>query len=61
MCLTNEERSIPFVLAEQGYDVWMGNNRGNKYSKKSIHHSPNSTKFWDYSVSMLLRLRKARC
>lgn len=21
---------------------------GNKYSKKSIHHNPNSTKFWDF-------------
>lgn len=27
-----------------------GNNRGNKYSKKSIHHNPNSTKFWDFSI-----------
>lgn len=22
--------------------------RGNKYSKKSIHHGPNTTKFWDF-------------
>ena len=27
-----------------------GNNRGNKYSKKSIHHSPTSTAFWDFSM-----------
>ena len=33
-----------------GFDVWLGNNRGNKYSKKSIHYSPNSRKFWDYSL-----------
>ncbi|CAK5281821.1 unnamed protein product [Mycena citricolor] len=26
------------------------NKRGNKYSKKSIHNGPNSTKFWDYSM-----------
>lgn len=50
VCLTDEQRCLPFVLAEQGFDVWMGNNRGNKYSKKSIHHSPNSHKFWDYSL-----------
>jgi lysosomal acid lipase/cholesteryl ester hydrolase len=50
MCLTNEERSLPLVLVEQGFDVWLGNNRGNKYSKKSINCSPNSTQFWDYSM-----------
>ncbi|TFK44443.1 triacylglycerol lipase [Crucibulum laeve] len=50
VCLTDRERALPFVLVEQGYDVWFGNNRGNKYSKKSIHHGPNSAKFWDYSI-----------
>lgn len=23
VCLTDEERCIPFVLVEQGYDVWV--------------------------------------
>lgn len=30
--------------------MWLGNNRGNKYSKKSIFHSPSSTAFWDFSI-----------
>lgn len=50
VCLTSPERSLAFTLVELGFDVWLGNNRGNKYSKKSIHHNPNSTKFWDYSI-----------
>ncbi|RDB24788.1 putative lipase C16A3.12c [Hypsizygus marmoreus] len=50
VCLTDAERSLPFTLVEQGYDVWLGNNRGNKYSKKSIHSGPNSSKFWDFSI-----------
>ncbi|KAG1737865.1 Alpha/Beta hydrolase protein [Suillus paluster] len=50
VCLTDAERCLPFVLAEQGFDVWLGNNRGNKYSKKSVHHDPNSPKFWNYSL-----------
>lgn len=27
VCLTDAHRSLPFVLVEQGYDVWLGNNR----------------------------------
>lgn len=50
LCLTSPQRCIPFVLVELGFDVWLGNNRGNKYSKKSIHHDPNSSKFWNYSI-----------
>ena len=50
VCLTDRERALPFVLVESGYDVWLGNNRGNKYSKKSMHHGPNESKFWDYSM-----------
>ncbi|KAK5709999.1 cholesterol esterase [Elasticomyces elasticus] len=35
---------------EQGYDVWLGNNRGNKYSKKSLHSTPTSPEFWNFSM-----------
>ncbi|RSL78852.1 hypothetical protein CEP51_007824 [Fusarium floridanum] len=48
--LTDGHRCLPFELVERGYDVWLGNNRGNKYSKKSIHHSPTSLQFWDFSI-----------
>ncbi|KIW51646.1 hypothetical protein PV05_10347 [Exophiala xenobiotica] len=50
VCITEEERCLPFTLASHGYDVWLGNNRGNKYSKKSTRCSPTSTKFWDFSI-----------
>ena len=50
VCMTEEERCLPFALVNQGYDVWLGNNRGNKYSKKSTHFSPTSSKFWDFSM-----------
>ncbi|KAG5983174.1 hypothetical protein E4U55_000608 [Claviceps digitariae] len=50
VCLTDAKRCIPFELVERGFDVWLGNNRGNKYSKKSIHSSPTSVKFWDFSM-----------
>ncbi|POR38622.1 Putative lipase C16A3.12c [Tolypocladium paradoxum] len=50
VCLTDEQRCLPFELVERGFDVWLGNNRGNKYSKKSIHSSPTTVKFWDFSM-----------
>lgn len=50
VCLTDEERCLVFKLVDRGYDVWLGNNRGNKYSKKSIHHPPTSQAFWNFSM-----------
>lgn len=50
VCLTEKERCLPFLLVDQGYDIWFGNNRGNKYSKKSMDHAPTATNFWDFSM-----------
>ncbi|KAI4596010.1 cholesterol esterase [Pestalotiopsis sp. 9143b] len=50
VCLTDEQRCLPFVLVERGFDVWLGNNRGNKYSKKSVKTSPQSLEFWNFSI-----------
>ncbi|KAF2868081.1 Alpha/Beta hydrolase protein [Massariosphaeria phaeospora] len=50
VCLTEKERCLPFELVDRGYDVWLGNNRGNKYSKKCIHTAPTSPEFWNFSM-----------
>jgi len=47
--------SLPLVLADAGYDVWLGNNRGNKYSHKHLHKKPKNEDFWDYSLDDLAR------
>ncbi|KAG6367497.1 hypothetical protein INS49_001687 [Diaporthe citri] len=31
-------------------EVWLGNNRGNKYSKKSVRSAPTSLEFWNFSI-----------
>lgn len=38
-----------FVMARQGYDVWMGNNRGNRFSQAHTSLSTDSAEFWDFS------------
>lgn len=50
VCMSEEHRCLVFTLVENGYDVWLGNNRGNKYSKKSTQYSPASNAFWNFSM-----------
>ncbi|KAL0110379.1 hypothetical protein PUN28_013789 [Cardiocondyla obscurior] len=42
-------KDLAFILADEGYDVWLGNARGNMYSRK--HYLPDIKKelYWDFS------------
>ncbi|KAF9584533.1 cholesterol esterase [Lunasporangiospora selenospora] len=53
LCNLDEERNLAFVLAEAGYDVWLGNTRGNKYSLKHMFLKPHEKKFWEFSMDEL--------
>jgi lysosomal acid lipase/cholesteryl ester hydrolase len=45
--------NLAFTLAEAGYDVWLGNTRGNKYSCKHRKFKPSEENFWDFSMDQL--------
>jgi pimeloyl-ACP methyl ester carboxylesterase len=42
------ETAPAFVLANAGYDVWMGNNRGSRYSLSHKTKKPTDLDFWDF-------------
>lgn len=47
--VTGPETGLAYLLADKGYDVWMGNARGNTHSKAHITLNPSSSEFWKFS------------
>lgn len=65
-------QSLGYVLADRGFDVWLGNSRGNVYALKHETLSTKSDEFWDFSfdefakydipacIEFILRVSKQR-
>lgn len=45
----DEDKCLPYILANLGYDVWLGNSRGNKHSRNHINLKPEDKEFWNFS------------
>lgn len=41
--------SLPYILSRHGFDVWLGNNRGNIYSRENIWYNDTEREFWNFS------------
>lgn len=54
--MVNDEALAPgFILANQGYDVWVGNSRGNFYSSPSVSPKAVAKTFWDFTFDEMAK------
>ncbi|XP_072932991.1 lipase 3-like [Epargyreus clarus] len=47
--LQGPNTALGYILVDKGYDVWMGNARGNKHSSSHTHLQPDDGRFWKFS------------
>ncbi|CAB4016770.1 lipase member K-like, partial [Paramuricea clavata] len=47
--------SLAFILADNGFDVWLGNSRGNRYARRNKHLSPDCLKFWKWTFDAMAK------
>lgn len=53
--MNDEPRSPAFILANRGYDVWLGNIRGNRYSNHALSPHIRVDDYWDFSFDELAK------
>lgn len=54
VCQRSTNRNLVFRLANEGYDVWLANRRGTKYSQKHVIFKPHEERFWDFSMDEMI-------
>ncbi|CAK9822142.1 Lipase 3 [Anthophora retusa] len=47
--LLGPSKALAYMLCDNGYDVWLGNARGNAYSRKHKQYTTKDREFWNFS------------
>jgi len=48
--ITGGKLSLASTLVNNGYDVWIGNTRGNKYSNKHVVYNEHDRRYWNFCL-----------
>ncbi|KAM2203791.1 hypothetical protein ACFX1S_023511 [Malus domestica] len=52
--LNSPDRNLPLILADNGFDVWIANTRGTRFSRRHTSMDPDDPKFWNWSWDELV-------
>ncbi|MCD9558959.1 hypothetical protein HAX54_016668 [Datura stramonium] len=47
--MNSPEQSLAMILADSGFDVWIANTRGTRYSLRHLNLDPNNPDYWNWS------------
>ncbi|XP_073821890.1 lipase 3-like [Musca autumnalis] len=47
--IRNHSHNLAIELVDQGYDVWLGNSRGNSYGSRHLNYTTRDREFWRFS------------
>ncbi|KAK8382849.1 hypothetical protein O3P69_011420 [Scylla paramamosain] len=50
-----QDNSLAYLLSDAGYDVWMGNFRGNIYSRRHVNLTHQDPQFWKFSYDEMAK------
>lgn len=51
--ISGPDSGLGYVLADECYEIWLANHRGNTYSRKHVHYSADkhSAKYWNFTFN----------
>lgn len=52
--LNPPEQNLPLILADNGFDVWIANTRGTRFSRRHTSLDPTNPVFWNWSWDELV-------
>jgi len=51
--IQEKQDALAYVLSDLGYDVWLGNNRGNLHSRFHVQYRADEPAFWNWAIDEL--------
>ena len=51
--INDADKAPAFMLSRAGFDVWLGNNRGNTYGLRHVNLTKSQKEFWDFDFEQM--------